>query len=131
MLTARAIMTTDVVTINPESSVQHAIDLLLNQHISDLLVKDPEGHLIGIVTEFALLAIAYDNKVRQDTIARHMTTEVFAVDASDTINKVVDLCLIHRVRRIPVLENDRLVGLITRRDVLRAMHEAKAPICTA
>ena len=131
MLTARAIMTEDVVTISPESSIQDAIELLLMQRISGLPVTNTEGHLIGIVSEFALLAIAYDNKVREDSIAQHMTTEVFAVDASDPINKVADIFLVRRVRRVPVLENGRLVGLISRRDVLKAMYEAQAPICTA
>jgi len=131
MLTARAIMTDDVVTIDPKSSIQEAIELLLKQRVSGLPVTDADGRLIGIVTEFALLAIAYDNRVREDSIAQHMTTEVLTVDASDPINKVVDLCLMHRVRRVPVLENGRLVGLISRRDVLKAMYEAQAPICTA
>jgi CBS-domain-containing membrane protein len=131
MLTARAIMTDDVVTIDPKSSIQEAIELLLKQRVSGLPVTDADGRLIGIVTEFALLAIAYDNRVREDSIAQHMTTEVLTVDASAPINKVVDLCLMHRVRRVPVLENGRLVGLISRRDVLKAMYEAQAPICTA
>jgi len=131
MLTARAIMTNDVITIDPKSSIQEAIELLLKQRVSGLPVTDADGRLIGIVTEFALLAIAYDNRVREDSIAQHMTTEVLTVDASDPINKVVDLCLMHRVRRVPVLENGRLVGLISRRDVLKAMYEAQAPICTA
>ena len=131
MLTARAIMTNDVITIDPKSSIQEAIELLLKQRVSGLPVTDADGRLIGIVTEFALLAIAYDNRVREDSIAQHMTTEVLTVDASAPINKVVDLCLMHRVRRVPVLENGRLVGLISRRDVLKAMYEAQAPICTA
>ena len=131
MLTARAIMTDDVITIDPKSSIQEAIELLLKQRVSGLPITDADGRLIGIVTEFSLLAIAFDNRVREDSIAQHMTTEVLTVDASDPINKVVDLCLMHRVRRVPVLENGQLVGLISRRDVLKALYEAQAPICTA
>jgi len=131
MLTARAIMTEDVVTISPEASIQDAIELLLLQRISGLPVTDKTGQLIGIVTEFALLAIAYDDKVRGETIAQHMTTELFTVGPNDSINKVADLCLLHRVRRVPVVENGRLLGLISRRDVLKALYEAQAPVCTA
>jgi len=131
MLTARAIMTEDVVTIGPEASIQEAIELLLLQHISGLPVTDEEGQLIGIVTEFALLAIAYDDKIRGETVAQHMTTELLTVGPNDSINKVADLCLAHRVRRVPVAENGRLLGLISRRDVLKALHEAQAPVCTA
>lgn len=131
MLTARSIMTENLVTIRPEASIQEAIETLIKQGISGLPVVDADGKLIGIVTEFALLAIAYDHKVREDTIAQHMTTDLFTVGPNDPINKVADLCLIHRVRRVPVAENGQLLGLISRRDVLKALYEAQAPVCTA
>ena len=131
MLTARSIMTDNVVTIDKNSSIQEAIELLLLQRISGLPVTDNEGQLIGIVTEFALLAIAYDKKVVNDTIGQHMTIDLLTVSPDDPINKVADLCLVHRVRRVPVVENGRLLGLISRRDVLRALYETEAPVCTA
>jgi len=131
MLTARAIMTEKVVTIDPKAAIQEAIELLLKQRISGLPVTDKEGQLIGIVTEFALLAIAYDHNVRNESIAQHMTTDLLTVGPNDPINKVADLCLVHRVRRVPVVENGRLLGLISRRDVLKALYESQAPVCTA
>ncbi|MCH2115739.1 MAG: CBS domain-containing protein [Pirellulales bacterium] len=131
MFTARAIMTNHVVTITPDRSIQAAIEILLSQRISGLPVTNSDGQLVGIVTEFALLAIAYDEKARQECISKHMTTEVFSVEANAPINKVADLCLVHRVRRVPVLEGGRLIGMISRRDVLKALYEAQAPICTA
>lgn len=131
MLTARAIMTEDVVTIGPGASIEQAIELLLRQNISGLPVTDDEGQLIGIVTEFALLVIAYDHKLRNDTVDKHMTTDLHMVGPDEPINKVADLCLAHRVRRVPVSENGRLLGLISRRDVLKALYETQAPVCTA
>lgn len=131
MITAREIMTEDVVTITPESSLVEAIELLLLQEISGLPVTDNEGHLVGIVTEFALLAIVYDEKIRQETVAAHMTTDVLTIDVDDPISKIADMCIVHRVRRVPVMHNGRIVGLIARRDVLKALYEAKAPACTA
>ena len=131
MLTTRAIMTENVVTIDRDASIQQAIELLLKQRISGLPVTDEAGQLIGIVTEFALLAIAYDQNVRNESIAQHMTTELLTVGPDDAINKVADLCLAHRVRRVPVVENGRLLGLISRRDVLKALYETQAAVCTA
>ena len=131
MITAREIMTEDVVTINPESSLEEAIELMLLQEISGLPVTDNEGHLVGIVTEFALLAIVYDDKIRQESVSQHMTTEVLTIDVDDPIRKIADMCIVHRVRRAPVMHNGRIVGLIARRDVLRVLDEAKAPACTA
>ncbi len=131
MLAARAIMTENVVTIDQDASIQDAIELLLSQGISGLPVTDKQGQLVGIVTEFALLAIAYDEKVQGDTVAQHMTSELYTVGPNDPVNKIADLCLLHRVRRVPVVENGQLLGLVSRRDVLKALYEAQAPVCTA
>ncbi len=131
MLTAGKIMTEDVVTIGPNSLISEAIELLLIQQISGMPVTDNDGQLIGIVTEFAMLAIAYDDTICQDKVSQHMTTEVLAIDVDDPVRKVADICIAHRVRRLPVVKNGRLVGLIARRDVLKAMYEAKMPACTA
>ncbi len=131
MITAREIMRENVVTINLESSLEEAIDLMLSQEISGLPVTDNEGHLAGIVTEFALLAIVYDEKIRQDTISEHMTANVLTIEADDPISKIADMCIVHRVRRVPVMENGRIVGMISRRDVLKALYEAKVPVSMA
>jgi CBS domain-containing protein len=130
MLSARDIMTENVVTISPQASIQEAIETLLNQEFSGLPVADKDGKLVGIVTEFALLGLVYDHRIRADVVAKHMTTELLTVDVNDPVSKVADLCLVHRVRRVPVMDQGRLVGLIARRDVLRALYEAKAPACT-
>jgi len=123
MLKARDIMTTDLLTIQPECSIREAIELLLDRHISGLPVVDHAGRLVGILTEFALLAVAYDSHVKEETVASHMTTCVLTIEADAPIREAADLCLVHRVRRVPVMEEGRLVGLISRRDVLRAVHE--------
>ena len=130
MITAREIMRENVVTINLESSLEEAIELMLSQEISGLPVTDNQGHLVGIVTEFALLAIVYDEKIRQDTISEHMTANVLTIEADDPISMIADMCIVHRVRRVPVMENGRIVGMISRRDVLKALYEAKAPAST-
>lgn len=127
---ARDIMTDNVVSIRPTATVEEAIDSLLMQRVSGLPVIDEHGRLVGIVTEFALLAIAYDPSILKDAVSQHMTTDVLAVDASDPIRRVADLCIVHRVRRVPVMENGRLVGLIARRDVLKAVFQSKSPVCS-
>ncbi len=123
MLTARDIMTKDVITIRPSCSLREAIELLLAERISGLPVVDERGRLVGVVTEFALLAVAYDDRTLNDPVSQHMTTELLTVDANDTVRKVADLCVVHRVRRVPVMESGKLVGLISRCDVLRAIYE--------
>lgn len=128
MLTAQDIMTEDVVTIGPNAVFQEAMDILLEKQISGLPVVDAQGKLVGIVTEFALLAIAYDENIRQEKILKHMSTELITVSPEDSIRKVADLCIIHRVRRIPVVQDGHLLGLIARRDVLEGMYHPQKEV---
>lgn len=131
MLTARDIMTDGVITVRPTCTIQEAIELLLSERISGLPVVDDRGRLVGIVTEFALLAVAYDERVLRDAVSQHMTVDLLTVEASDPIRKVADLCVLHRVRRVPVMENGRLIGLIARCDVLRAVYESTNAVVAA
>ena len=127
MLTAAEIMTTDLVTIAPEATVQEATDLLLERQISGLPVVDRHGRLVGVITEFALLAMVYDRDVQNQPVSRHMTPDVISVEADDPVSRVADLCIVHRVRRVPVMKDGQLVGVIARRDVLKAMFERATP----
>lgn len=131
MLTAGAIMTTDIVTSRPNVSIEAAIDALLSEEISGLPVIDDDGRLVGVITEFALLAVAYDRRVKNHTVSQHMTRDVISVDIDDPVSRVADLCIVHRVRRVPVMKDGRLVGIISRRDVLRALIERPADVCRA
>ena len=131
MLTARDIMTERVVTILPTCSVRSAIELLISEQISGLPVVDESDRLVGIVTEFALLASAYDDRITGDSVSKHMTADVLTVDIDDPIRKVADLFVVHRVRRVPVMDKGRIAGLISRRDVLKAVYEGQRAAGTA
>ena len=129
MLTAREIMTDDLVTVRPEDAIEDAIQLMLKEEISGLPVTNEQGHLVGVITEFALLGIVYDHQIKNQTVEQHMTRELITVDIDDPVSRVADLCIVHRVRRVPVMKNGQLVGIIARRDVLRALRDEQVPAC--
>jgi CBS domain-containing protein len=131
MLTAGDIMTSEIISVQPHTSIEDAIDLLLDKQISGAPVVDEDGHIVGMITEFALLAVAYDHQVKNHTVGQHMTRELVSAAVNDPISRVADLCIVHRVRRVPVMQDGRLVGLIARRDVLRALVEAPAGVAPA
>lgn len=131
MITAEQIMSSRVITIHPHATLQEAIHLVLEHRVSGLPVVDDDQRLIGIITEFALLALAYDQELRQQAVEQHMTRDVLTVNAADGVNQLADLFIVHRVRRVPVLSDGRLVGLVSRRDVLATLEGQQAPVCTA
>ena len=131
MLSAEQVMSTRVVTIKPEATIREAIELLINLKISGLPVIDDEGCLVGILTEFAMLALAYDNDISNQTVAQHMTKDVLTIDINTPVNVIADQCIVHRVRRLPVLNGCKLVGMVSRRDVIEAIYKAEAPVVTA
>ena len=130
MPTVREIMTSNVQTVRPACTVREAIEILLAKRISGLPVVDDAGRLVGILTEFALLAIAYDQRVTDDTGAQHMTTAVLTVDVDDAVSRAADLFIVHRVRRVPVVERGRVVGLVSRCDVLKSLYAPQASLAS-
>ncbi len=131
MLTAQQIMTTGVVTIQPESTIEEAIELLLQKRVSGLPVVDAEGSLVGMITEYALLALVYDKNVLRDLVGQFMTRQLLSVEFDTPITEIANQFILHRVRRLPVTRNGRLVGLVSRSDVLRGLYGSVAPVCTA
>jgi CBS domain-containing protein len=131
MITAEAIMTEELVTIRPEASIREAIEMLIGKEISGLPVIDQQGRLVGVITEFAMLAMVYDHEVSNQTVGQHMTREVITVNVDDPISRIADLCIVHRVRRLPVMRDGKLVGLIARRDVLKSLYQDSERACLA
>ncbi len=147
---ASEIMTAPVKTIEPGASIEEAIAVLLSLHVSGLPVADADGRLVGIISEGDFLHRAEigtskrkprwiefllgPGETAESYVMSHgrkvqeiMTREVATVDASASINEVVELMEKRKVKRLPVMSGDRVVGIITRSDLLRALSKAVAP----
>lgn len=120
-LFVKDVMNDSVVTIGPDANVHKAIERLLDSNVSSLLVVDQNQRMIGYIDEASLLAATVDGQVRNDPVSLHMDRNFAHVRPSDPLENAIDISILHRVRQLPVLDNGRLVGLISRRDVLRAV----------
>jgi CBS domain-containing protein len=119
-------MARKLVTVGPETTTAEAIGLLLKHEISGMPVVDDDGNLVGILSERDCLKPLVDSQYFESPstrVAELMSTELKTVSPETGIMKVAELFLNNRYRRLPVLENGRLVGQISRRDVLRAIRE--------
>jgi CBS domain-containing protein len=119
MFTAKDLMTTKIITVDPDDTVDEVISLMLEHGISGLPVVDMSGHLLGVLSEFDLLDLVRDPNTGKNKVFHYMTREVRKVDEDDEISAVEELFRILSVRRLPVMRDDRLVGIISRRDLLR------------
>ncbi|ALN18321.1 signal transduction protein with CBS domains [Ectopseudomonas mendocina] len=122
----RDYMTRHLVTFRSDTDLFTAINRLLEHRISGAPVVDSQGHLIGLLSEGdclrGILSGAYYEAVG-GTVSTYMTTTVETVTPEADIIELSERFLRGRRRRMPVIENGRLVGQISRHDVLRAVKE--------
>ena len=141
---AADIMSSRVISVAAKAPVTTAIQLMLLNHISGLPVVDESGKLVGIVSEGDFLRRAEtgterrrpdwlefvlgpgrlaDEYVRTHgrTVADVMTTKVLTVPPETTVSDIVNLMERHRIKRVPVVRNDRVIGMVTRRSLLQGL----------
>lgn len=119
------IMSTNVVTVVPDTTILEATNILTKHNITGLPVVDRKKRLLGIVSEKDLLQLAYRLKTHTytsenspKTVKDVMTKEVVAFDENDRLSDVIRCLTDHDFRRVPILSGGKLVGIISRGDLL-------------
>jgi tRNA nucleotidyltransferase (CCA-adding enzyme) len=116
-LKARDIMTKRVVTVCPETKVSELAKLLAGKRISGVPVVDESKCVVGIATEADLLA----RKRGQNMVKAIMTTQVVSVGEETPLEEIAALLARKKIKRVPVLRGGKLVGIVSRADVVRAI----------
>jgi CBS domain-containing protein len=120
----RDYMSTRLVTLDPQMDVLAAMRRLLDRQISGAPVVDAHGNLVGILTQRDCLEVAIQSSYHQEPagrVAEFMSHPVTTVFADTGIVEVIEAFRSSPYRRFPVMEGARLVGQISRRDILRAI----------
>lgn len=115
-----------LVTFTPQTDVLDVIEELVQHRISGAPIVDERGRLIGMISEFDCLQVVLTSGYHREPggpVEQLMTTDVETVDANMNIIDLAELFIATRFRRFPVVTDNRLVGQISRRDVLRALCE--------
>lgn len=122
---ARDIMTRNVVTCSPDTTIEEAIKLLVSIEISGLIVLDQNNDIVGVITEKDLL-IAYDFlKVLTAPVKDFYNKNVVSVTEETPIEEIYRILVLKNIRRVPVVGNKKLVGVVSRRDILKAILKHK------
>lgn len=123
---ARDYMSTDLVTFTPDTDIHRAIRSLLEHEISGAPVVDEAGGLVGVLAIKDCLKIAFSTSYHRQAggrVSEFMSRDVETIDADTDIVEVAETFLKSRYRRFPVMAGDRLVGQISRYDVLKALED--------
>ncbi len=118
---ADEIMTKGVITLTPDMSVEEARDLLFHQRIHGAPVVDHSGRLVGMLSVVDLAG-------RLGRRVLHvMRTDLVTAPADADVGRLASLMLDHHVRRIPIVRDGQLLGIVSASDVIQgllALHEA-------
>ena len=129
------IMRTDLVTITPDTSLVKAKDIIAEKLIEHLLVVDKSGELVGIVSDrdlkqvwaspaTTLSAHELNYLLKQLTVETMMVKKIITITPGTTIERAGRIMQENRIRALPVMENDKLVGIITTTDVMGVLLDA-------
>jgi len=145
---AKEIMTKNPIAVSPEDKIEEVTKILLENKISGVPVVDENHHVVGIVSEKDLMhkadelkipfyvtlfdsiiflenPIRFNNELKKYTaylVKEAMTKNVISVNENAPLAEVVELLQKKNVNRLPVIRNDKLIGIITRNDVLKAIN---------
>jgi CBS domain-containing protein len=146
------IMTSPVITVKPETTVRELADILAQNKISGVPVVDDQDRMLGMVSEADVIvqdadlhfpyyiqfleSVIYLQSVHKfeerfrkafgSKVSEIMTEDVISVSSDQTVREVATLMADRKVNRVPVTENGRLVGIVTRGDIVRAIAQQKA-----
>ncbi|HUB64922.1 MAG TPA: CBS domain-containing protein [Methylocella sp.] len=146
-MNARDVMVHDVVTVGPDEDVSKAVQLLVNHDISALPVVDGELRVIGILSEADLLhreklgtekhrawwleAITPASMLAMDYAKSHgrkvaelMSEHVISANEDTSLSELANLLEKHRIKRLPILKDGKLVGIVSRANLIQALASA-------
>jgi CBS domain-containing protein len=141
------IMERDVITIGPDATVHELVTLLQDRDVGGVPVVDGDSHLVGMVTEgdlviegadvraphyLEILGVLvptggkkrFDEQIKKmvgSKVSDVMTTDVHSVEPGDPVSAAANIMVDHNVDRVPVVEDDVLVGIVARHDIIKML----------
>ncbi len=130
LITVRQYMTTNLITFRPDQSVEEVIDALIKNKISGGPVVNDNNELIGIISEGDCIKQVSDSRyynmpLSDCSVKEHMVKNVETIDGNMNVFDAANKFLESKRRRFPIVENGKLVGQISQKDILKAALKLK------
>lgn len=119
MFKARDVMTRNTLTVRPDTPVYEAMRVLVANSITGLPVIGDNRELLGIVSEKDMLRILYEESLGKAPVEQVMTRDVVSFSEDDDLIDICECLIANNFRRVPVLMDGQLVGIISRRDIIK------------
>ena len=116
---ARDIMTRDVITVSSATTVKNLAKILIQNQISGAPVVDEGGKILGIVSDADIVS----KKARQ--VRSIMSKKVISIEEETPVEKIARLMTMHKLKRLPVIRGQKLVGIVSRADIVGAIAMGK------
>jgi len=112
-------MTRNVLVTSPDFSVRSAAKVMAEQRVGSLVVQQ-DNKIVGIITELDIIwkVVANDKDPNTTTVGEVMSKKVITIRADQTLEEASALMVEHKIKKLPVLEKDKLVGIITATDLI-------------
>lgn len=148
---AKEIMTTNVACAKADQSIHDVARILLERSVSALPVVDNDGHLIGVISEGDLLRrvetgterkqswwldmLVSNEEKSRDYLKSHavhvrdvMTKDVITIEEDTPVSEIAGIIEENRIKRVPVLRGERLIGIVSRADIIRVLAVRHVPV---
>ncbi len=125
----KEVMTRDVVALRPQQPFAQALALLAQHRFRHLLVTDADARLAGVISDRDLLrCMSREADLERVTVADIMGAAVVAVQPDTSLSEAAAQMLSRRINCLPVIENDKVCGILTSTDLLQAFHNLQTDI---
>ena len=121
MFKAETVMKTDVITVTRDTPIYDAIRTLVESNITGLPVVNDDMTLAGIITEKDVLKLLYENKDEPGNVEDYMTEDVVRFEHQDSIIDIIRSFTNNHFRRVPIVTDGKLVGIVSRKDIIAYM----------
>ena len=132
MFKVKEIMKTKVITVKRTTDIYEAIRILVENNITGLPVVNDDMTVAGIISEKDVLRLLYEMEDKPGSVEDFMTKDVISFDQEENLVDITEHLINHDFRRVPILEDGKLVGILSRKDViaciLRLRHKIKAVV---
>ena len=125
MIAAKELMNTSVITIARDEDIYEAVCTMALNNITGLPVVDEDGTLVGIITEKDVLTLLCEQEDAPGKVADFMTTDVVCFQQDNSISEIAESFRQNHFRRVPILDDGKLVGIISRRDIIRYIRDLR------